>query len=1025
MITVRCSQCRSRLKVKPTLAGQRIKCPKCSAEIVVPALERGAAAPAAAEHADSEPRSADRSDPTGQAGKASDSQDPGPADRQAGGDFVSIDVSAEAPGYRKYIRRRKSRTPAVIVVVMLAVAAAAGAWCYFSFFRSEDDRGPLQVAPIADQTVQEFEALDVLVRADAAGGHNRLAYDLADAPDGASIDRAGRLRWIPEEDQGPGRYVIRVRVSDPGGKQADGEVEFSVDVTESDTAPEVLKIPDVEVESGSPIEFQVVADDRDIPPAELKYSLDADAPQGASLDPETGRFTWTPAAEFAGQRIDIPIHVTESVEDGLTTTETVTVTVSAPPTAVERLAEALRRRGGTVEIIAAADHELPFSGTYQLLKLNGQDVHLFEYESAEDMAHDVDQVSEADHTLFGEPWERDHALTLFRNSSLIAAYWGTDNEVRDRLDSSCGRAFAEVARIPPPETSQRSPLMETLVNLYEERNQRAQKERMLFSLRKYEIVRKAFSDEFERQYDFQIHSAFGDQYDEMMEWLNARPELKEELFTAFRPESDDVVSGLTLFRELRERFPKAIERYASLAIATAVTWDRERPGVYDYANHARRTKSNMPTNLPGGIDNFEYLVNAENYMQGRILYVPWEFLTLVVNHKTPLEERGWAMQNYLGKRVMFGKCYSEVPYDTQMLDTGSKVCRLAGKDYTLPNIRQFGGVCAMQADFASRVGKSIGVPAAYVTGPNRYGDLHAWVMWVELKAVSADSISFSLESHGRYRGDRYYVGSLREPQTGERTTDRLLALRLHSAGANTQAHRHARRIMQAYPELIGELRLGFDAELDFISQAVHLNPWNEDAWIALSKLSAAHADDFEVLQVRQMKDALQLLFTAFAPFPDFTLTVFDDLISFEPKSEERINLYFKLLDVYTSAQRPDLAFQALLKTADLLVDSGRGDDAIEALATAIKKYADEGEYVPKMLDKLEDLHSSAGGSNQTLARFYGEFLPLIPKKRGSRPSEYCIKMYERGIARFRDSGEMQLAAVYERQLAQLRGGTSQ
>ena len=1020
MITVTCAQCGSGLKVKPKLAGRRIKCPKCSTELLVPALDDENAVPQV-----DVPTNV-QFDPSPQAAPPATSGErliPQPAESTqppSSDDAVSIDMTAAEPSYSKYVRKRKSQAPLWTVLVLLL--AGGGGWAYFQFFKT-DDIVLLQVEPIADQTVQELDEFDVVVR--PADAHEDLTFTLVDAPVGANVDGDGRITWTPTEDQGPGRHEFRVRISSTNDEQSDAEVDFSVEVTEVNTAPEFADLPDVDGQPGEPLKFWVDAKDPDVPSADLTYSLTKGAPVGASIDATTGRISWTPQDEDAGKRIEIPVQVSEGGDGGLQSTSSVVVVVAAPRSPVELLTDALADRGAAVESTATATAQLPFTGEYRLLKVDSHDVHVFVYRSVDDLLADVEQVSATDHALFGEPWEQDTQLTLFRNDALIVACLDAGDAVRENLVSYFGRSFADVTRMPAPEEAVRSPLMETLVGLYEERSQRAQKERMLFSLRNYETLRKAVSDDFERRYEFEIQSAFGEQHDDLMEWFAERPALKEELFTAFHPEFDDVVAGLTIFRELKEKFPQVIERYSSLAIATAVTWDKERPGVYDYAHHARRTDSQMPTALLSGVENFEYLVSAEEYMQGRIVHVPWEFLTLIVNHKTPADERIWAMRNYVSQRVMFGECYAHVPYDTEMLETESKVCKLGGKDYTLPNIRQFGGVCAMQADFAARVGKSIGVPAAYVTGAGRYGELHAWVMWVELKAVSAGKISFSLESHGRYRGDRYYVGSLRDPQTGAETTDRLLALRLHAAGADERANRHAQRIMRFYPELAAELRLEFDDQVDFLSQLIGLNPWNEAAWIALSQISAEHAGELDVLQVRQMEDAVKVMFRAFAPFPDFTLAVFSDLIAFEPEIEERIKLYFQLLDVYANAERPDLAFQALLTTSDLLVENDRSDDAIRALAATIKKYADEGQYVPRILDKLEELHAASDGAEEAMLRFYDEFLPLIPTKRFDRPSKYCISMHERGIARFREAGESKAAALYEQRLELIRAGKAE
>jgi glycosyltransferase involved in cell wall biosynthesis len=54
-------------------------------------------------------------------------------------------------------------------------------------------------------------------------------------------------------------------------------------------------------------------------------------------------------------------------------------------------------------------------------------------------------------------------------------------------------------------------------------------------------------------------------------------------------------------------------------------------------------------------------------------------------------------------------------------------------------IREHGGVCAMQADFAARVAKSLGVPAEYVGGEANSGGLHAWLptSWAAAATPSA------------------------------------------------------------------------------------------------------------------------------------------------------------------------------------------------------------------------------------------------------------------------------------------------
>jgi len=392
----------------------------------------------------------------------------------------------------------------------------------------------------------------------------------------------------------------------------------------------------------------------------------------------------------------------------------------------------------------------------------------------------------------------------------------------------------------------------------------------------------------------------------------------------------------------------------------------------------------------------------------------------LVNHKTPIKERLWAMQQYTPRRAMFGKCYSDVPYDQQMLNTNSEQCKLQGQFYTLPNIRTFGGVCAMQADFAARVGKSIGVPAEFVGGDSAGGEPHAWVMWVELRDVSENAIAFTLESHGRYRVDKYYVGNLDDPRTGQPITDRELELRLHTVGVGPTAKRHADLLMRAFPLLRDELKLDAEDQMLYLGRVMGISPGNEAAWLEMARMSRSGV--ITARQQPRLKQALESLFKTFANFPDFTWKVFDDLVSFYDKPKEKNDLYTRLIAMYVAAGRPDLACEARLKFTEYLVGQEKTKEAVQGLAASIRAFPDEGCYVPRMLDKMEAVAKDMKDSGPLLVQFYQAFLPTVPQKRFDRPSPYCIQVYERGIKRFQEAGQTALARTYEAQLAKLKGG---
>ena len=548
----------------------------------------------------------------------------------------------------------------------------------------------------------------------------------------------------------------------------------------------------------------------------------------------------------------------------------------------------------------------------------------------------------------------------------------------------------------------------------------AQKDQSLFKIKYYPNLRKLFATRFATSYDAEIRDAYAGDYDAIQAWFEKYPDIREEFYTAIKPEFDDAKAALSLFAELYRKFPDRLHSYADLAIAISVTWDKPKGGVYDYAHHQSRTKSTLPDGLAEAVDNFEYVVKAESFMQGRGQYLPWEFMTLLVDHRTPIEERQWAMANYVSRRAGFGQCYKEVPYDHQMLDTKSEVCKLAGKPYSLPMIKQFGGVCAMQADFAARVGKSIGVPAAYVRGKSAYGDNHAWVMWVELQNVTPSSISFTLESFGRYFGDKYYVGTLSDPQTGQEITDRDLELRLYQVGVSAIAKRHAALLMAVYPEIAEASTFKTADRLAYLGAVLTVGPGNEAAWSEVAHLSGS--EEVGKTHKKLMARTLDNLFRTFANYPDFTWKVFDDLIAYEKELPAKTLLYERLVVLYESAGRPDLACEARLKLAEYQVEMGKMVDAVNGLAFTVRKFPEEGRYVPQLIDKIELICSSAPEAAQLILPFYTSILPLIPKTRGNRPSQFCIEMHERAIARFQEYGQLQGAQLLQGQLASIRAG---
>ncbi|MFH1921733.1 MAG: hypothetical protein ABIP48_17860 [Planctomycetota bacterium] len=535
----------------------------------------------------------------------------------------------------------------------------------------------------------------------------------------------------------------------------------------------------------------------------------------------------------------------------------------------------------------------------------------------------------------------------------------------------------------------------------------------LLSKPEYPTLRSVFAGRFENEHAEEIGQAFGEEDGPMRKWLESHVDIKEEFYLAIDPEHDEVLQALTLFKELKDRFPEKFEEYANLAIAVAVVWDKPRGAIQ--GSPCEQHQSLPPEGEVGAVENFEYFLDTENVMQGRAQFLPWEFLVHMVNHRTPLVERHWALTMYLPKRSMFGKCYDDVPYDDGLL--GGRDPKLKEKPHTLANLLRYGGVCTARADYAGRVGKSIGVPAFSVGGQSRYGEGHGWVMWAELGQVTRTGFTFSLESHGRFRGDRYYIGNLNDPHTGQPTTDRDVERRLHTVGMDPVAKRQADLVMRSYPMLRERTEMDTTKQLLFLSRLLDFSPGNEEAWIALAKMS--REGQITKTNSKPMGQVLNRLFTTFASLPDFTWVVFDDLVSFQDIPKQRAALFGRLAAMYEQAGRPDLSCEARLKFAEYLVADERLVEAIQGLGVAILLFPEEGNFVPKMLGRLEALARQHGDGQKRLVGFYQEFLPKISQKRQGSPSPYCIQMYKRGILQLQAAGADQLARLYQAQLAAL------
>lgn len=183
--------------------------------------------------------------------------------------------------------------------------------------------------PIGNQTTDELTPLSFTAHATDIE-NNTLTYALdAGAPTGADINPStGVFTWTPTEIQGPGVYTVTVRVTDNGTPALDAFETLQVTVNDVNQAPVLDSIGNLTAYEDTLLTFTAIAADSDVPTNTLTYALDAGTPTGASIDPSTGVFTWTPTEAQAANTYTVTVRVTDDGVPPLDDFETFQITVT-------------------------------------------------------------------------------------------------------------------------------------------------------------------------------------------------------------------------------------------------------------------------------------------------------------------------------------------------------------------------------------------------------------------------------------------------------------------------------------------------------------------------------------------------------------------------------------------------------------------------------------------------------------------------------------------------------------------------
>ncbi len=179
------------------------------------------------------------------------------------------------------------------------------------------------LAAIGNQIITETFTLTFTAIATDANG-DTLTYGLYNAPTGATINsNTGVFTWTPTESDTMG--LVTILVTDTGGLT--DSTTILVTVIEVNSPPTLATIDDKSIQETSTLSFTLSATDTDLPANSLTYSM-SNAPDGASLDANSGFFTWTPTYTQGPGAYQVTFIVTDNGSPVLSDSQTIIITVT-------------------------------------------------------------------------------------------------------------------------------------------------------------------------------------------------------------------------------------------------------------------------------------------------------------------------------------------------------------------------------------------------------------------------------------------------------------------------------------------------------------------------------------------------------------------------------------------------------------------------------------------------------------------------------------------------------------------------
>ncbi len=504
----------------------------------------------------------------------------------------------------------------------------------------------------------------------------------------------------------------------------------------------------------------------------------------------------------------------------------------------------------------------------------------------------------------------------------------------------------------------------------------------------------------------------------VLEQLRAHDELARTM--AFLVDDrDNIARAYEVLARLLDADKRAA-RLPNLACAIAVVHDKP---FY-------RSINENTARAPSHLDTFRYFADRADVLAMHPRDVPAELLIYVVDACARVDELDWALNNY-DKTPHVGECFFEIEYDYDHLRGVEKKVTASG-DYSLPSIKNLGGVCADQAHYAMTVGKAHGIPTAYVVA--RGADYaHAWVGFLETTRTTANW-NFDFGRYEAYQGLR---GNIVNPQTGEQIPDAFVAMLARHVLEPVQDRRLAVALTDAAQRLAGARRAGganwpppapegFDprrtpkareatvhAELELLEAGLRASPAHVPGWLLLAAM--ADRGDLTYQHKRSWAEVLDRL--CGKDYPDFSVEILEPMIASVEDPKEQSRMWDWAAGKYRN--RADLVARVRFNQGELWKANGRPDLAWEAYDGVIQNHANDGPFVVDALRQSERLLRQENRTDFILPMYEGAWKKVKKPDGGIGPFTVYSNWFRVGkryAEALDDAGEILTASAVRKKL---------